>query len=38
MLKGMFVPEILLSLLAAIRVFFRSRSDTLVSRQKSVVA
>src|SRR6476620_5394638 len=28
MLKGMFVPEILLSLLAAIRVFFRSRSDT----------
>src|SRR3954470_18440067 len=28
MLKCMFVPEILLSLLAAIRVFFRSRSDT----------
>src|SRR6478752_2708719 len=28
MLKGMFVPEILLSLLAAIRVFFRNRSDT----------
>lgn len=28
MLKGMFVPEIFLSLLAAIRVFFRSRSDT----------
>src|SRR5580765_3151823 len=28
MLKGMFVPEILLCLLAAIRVFFRSRSDT----------
>ena len=28
MLKDMFVPEILLSLLAAIRVFFHSRSDT----------
>ena len=26
--KGMFVPEFILSLLAAIRVFFRSRSDT----------
>jgi len=28
MLKGMFVPEIILSLVVAIRVFFRSRSDT----------
>ena len=28
MLKGMFVPEIILSLIVAIRVFFRSRSDT----------
>ena len=28
MLKSMFVPEIILSLVVAIRVFFRSRSDT----------
>jgi len=28
MLRGMFVPEIILSLIVAIRIFFRSRSDT----------
>src|SRR4249920_2699908 len=28
MLKGMFVPEIIVSLIVAIRVFFRNRSDT----------